>query len=88
MIHSNEVQSQIWQAILAERQRQDTIWGENTHNIDTWLCILGEEMGEVCKAALGFIYHGKEFSDVQQELIHVAAVVVAIIEDFESGWKR
>ena len=53
----------ILQLILEERQKQDEKWGEQNHNIYKWLAILGEEVGEVNKAALE-----KNYKDIIDEL--------------------
>lgn len=38
-------------AVRAERERQDEIWGEQNHDAFRWLSILTEEVGEVAQAA-------------------------------------
>ena len=40
------------QEVVNERVRQDRIWGEQHHNVERWLAILGEEVGEAFKAGL------------------------------------
>lgn len=79
----------ILKEIQAERQRQDDKWGVQNHDPITWCAILGEEVGEVNKAALE-AYFKKESSrgtkslkDYREELIQVAAVAVAMIESLE-----
>ena len=71
--------TEIIQAILDERKRQDDKWGQQNHNIWKWLAILGEEYGEACKAAL---QHEEDvyITDFSTEFIHVAAVAIAIVE--------
>lgn len=61
--------------IVAERERQDSIWGEQNHNLPFWNCILVEEIGEVARSTLAGNIQG-----VRQELIQCAAVAVAMIE--------
>ena len=63
--------------IAEERRRLADKWGRQIHSIDRWLVILGEEYGEVCRAA--FHYKG-DTTKLKRELIHVAAVAVAIAE--------
>jgi NTP pyrophosphatase (non-canonical NTP hydrolase) len=58
-----------------ERGRQDAKWGEQNHDPAYWLAILGEEFGEVCKA----VCEGKQ-DEYREELVHVAAVAVSMIE--------
>jgi NTP pyrophosphatase (non-canonical NTP hydrolase) len=61
--------------IEIERKRQDEKWGVQNHNLVKWSVILGEETGEVCKAALE-----NDMSSMRDELIQVAAVAIAAIE--------
>jgi len=68
--------------ILSERQKQDDKWGEQNHDIYKWLAILGEEVGEVNKAAL----EGK-YNEVIDELIQIGAVAVAMIESLDRNRK-
>lgn len=75
---------QIFQEIAAERQRQDAKWGEQNHSPIEWCAILGEEVGEVNKAALErhFEYAAgvTDLSEYRKELIQVAAVAVSMIQ--------
>ena len=64
--------------ILEERIKQDNKWGEQNHNIYKWLAILGEEIGEVNKAALE-----DKYDEIIDELIQIGAVTVAMIESLE-----
>ncbi len=78
----------IFNEIKQERQRQDAKWGEQNHCPVEWCAILGEEVGEVNKAALEAHFYPLFNNDVQlanyrEELIQVAAVAVAMIESFE-----
>jgi hypothetical protein len=65
----------IFQKIRIERARQEKKWGEQNHFPPKWCLILGEEYGEVCKAALE-----DKFADYEKELVQVAAVAVAMLE--------
>jgi NTP pyrophosphatase (non-canonical NTP hydrolase) len=75
---------EIFQEIAAERQRQDAKWGEQNHSPIEWCAILGEEVGEVNKAALErhFEYATgvTDLSEYRKELIQVAAVAVSMIQ--------
>lgn len=62
-----------------ERGRQDFKWGPQSHDLDHWYTILGEEVGEVAMAIL----EGDDIENLRTELIQVAAVCVAIIEDLD-----
>lgn len=66
-------------AVMTERQRQDQKWGANRDLDDgTWLKILVEEVGEVAKAMLE-----KDLTNLREELVQVAAVAVAAIENID-----
>ena len=68
--------------IMSERDRQDKKWGEQNHDVYKWLAILGEEVGEVNKAALE-----ENYNETIDELIQIGAVVVAMIESLERNQK-
>jgi NTP pyrophosphatase (non-canonical NTP hydrolase) len=65
-----------------ERTRQDQMWGKQRHDLGDWLKILIEEVGEVAQAMQKEKDWGKDSdaSDLYEELIHAAAVAVAIAE--------
>jgi len=69
--------------ILLERKKQDVKWGEQNHNIYKWLAILGEEVGEVNKAALE-----NKYNDIIDELIQIGAVTIAMIESLERNRQK
>lgn len=71
----------LWE-IYKERRRQDQQWGLQRHTPGKWALILGEEVGEVFKAALQ-----RKPAQVKEELIQVAAVAVAWLEDAMSREK-
>lgn len=78
----------IFNEIRQERQRQDAKWGEQNHKPVEWCAILGEEVGEVNKAALEAhfreYYRGtNQLANYREELIQVAAVAIAMIESLE-----
>lgn len=71
----------IYEEIDAERERQDAKFGANRQQLPAeWLMILGEEVGEVNKAALEAHFNGESLDNYRRELIQVAAVAVAMIE--------
>lgn len=67
-------------SILRERSRQDRKWGPSAERPVPSLRVLVEEVGEVAKAQ-------QEESDerIREELIHVAAVAVAMVEGIDRG---
>ena len=70
--------SEIIEFFLNERIKQDSKWGEQNHDIFKWLAILGEEVGEINKAALE-----NKYDEIINELIQTGAVVIAMIESLE-----
>lgn len=75
--------------VFMERCRQEAKWGEQDHEPEEWLMILGEEVGEVNRAALERYFHYQNKSEAEHkanyraELVQVAAVAVAMIENFD-----
>jgi NTP pyrophosphatase (non-canonical NTP hydrolase) len=66
--------------ILKERERQNKKWGAQTHEPEIWLAILSEEVGELSEAILHSKFGGKEAGRTREELIHVAAVALQMLE--------
>jgi NTP pyrophosphatase (non-canonical NTP hydrolase) len=73
-----------------ERTRQDKKWGKQRHDYGTWLQILIEEVGEVAQSMQKAKGWGKDSdaSDLYEELIHTAAVAVAIAEQIKEKRER
>jgi len=73
----------LFDEILLERERQANKWGEQDHTSIEWVTILVEEVGEVAKAA----WADRKYTDhnYREELIHVAAVCVAAIENLDGA---
>ncbi|MCP4439623.1 MAG: hypothetical protein GY810_11830 [Aureispira sp.] len=71
--------------IQAERQRQLEKWGEQNHSPIEWCAILGEEVGEVNKAALEshFKHPNADIEEYRKELVQVAAVAVAMLQSLD-----
>ena len=70
--------------ILEERRLQDGKWGIQHHAALRWLSILGEEYGEACCAANEATATGTGWPQYRRELVQVAAVAMAAIEDYDS----
>lgn len=73
--------------VKAERQRQDTLWGDQSENHSfEWLSILGEEYGELCEAVNETYFQNPAhperggYEKIIREATQVAAVAVAIVE--------
>ncbi len=64
--------------VLLERKAQDAKWGVQDHIPLYWLAILGEEVGETNKAVLE-----KDWTNYREELVQVAAVALAAIENYD-----
>ena len=75
----NEIEiarAKVLEHVLAERERQDSIWGDQRDNTDdTWALIALEEMGEVAKDI-----NETKLGSAYTEIIQVAAVMVAWAE--------
>lgn len=76
--------------IVGERHQQNQKWGEQNHDPEVWLAILGEEFGEACKsilesrAMLGkFKNPTEKLLEYRKELIQIAAVAVAAVQCLE-----
>tara|TARA_Y100000593_G_C4223400_1_gene293101 strand:- start:67 stop:354 length:288 start_codon:yes stop_codon:yes gene_type:complete len=68
----------ILEAVLAERERQDKKWGDQTFNSDEhWTVILTEEIGEVARE----VYEGRS-AGMFEEVIQCAAVCFAWAEAY------
>ena len=67
-------------AALRERARQHEKWGEQNHDMMTWLAILHEETGELAEACLHQKFGGPEATNVYREAVQVAAVGLQIVE--------
>lgn len=80
-------QDLIVEELRFERRRQDEIWGQQNHDLATWIMILTEEVGEAAKEACdatfpkGSVRAARE--RYRQELVQVAAVAVAMIESLD-----
>ena len=71
-------QEKIVKEILAERDRQDRLWGVQDHEAFKWVAILLEEVGEYSKDVLeGRMTHARE------EVVQIAAVAMAIVESMD-----
>ena len=77
----------IYDDIKEERRRQDIKWGIQEHNALYWLGILTElgipteGLGELAKALIEY----KPSGEARRELVQIAAVAVAVIEQIDRG---
>ena len=72
------IEQQIFAEVEAERRYQDTRWGRQVHPAKTWISILGEVLGDVCKAN-----NQEDWEKYRSELIQIAATAVAAVEAFD-----
>ena len=79
-------QAKILAAIAAERQAQDSKWGEQNHHTLEWLSILVEEVGEVSQAINEYHWRDAPMENIRKELIQVAAVAVSALESMERNY--
>ena len=77
--------SKVFDELRAERQRQDSKWGEQNHDMADYYTILGEEVGEVGKAICEHKLKtpSEPAVHIREELVQTAAVSVAMIECFD-----
>ena len=66
--------------VVEERKRQDAKWGEQNHSPYQWLAILTEEVGEYAQAILHDEFGGSHAGTAEEEMLHVAAVAIQILE--------
>lgn len=75
-----ELRTQAVLDVMKERSRQFAKWGEQNHDLPTWMAILGEEFGELCQAVLHDQFGGHAAGTHRAEAVQVAAVAIQIIE--------
>jgi len=66
--------------VLRERKEQQHKWGEQNHDMPTWLAILHEETGELSEAVLHNKFGGPKRNNIFKESVQVAAVALQIVE--------
>ena len=78
--------------ILKESVRQNEKFGWNrNHHPAEWLMILGEEVGEVNEEGINYTFNPDRLKpmnllDMRKELVQVAAVAMAFIEDLDDNY--
>ena len=85
-----ESHTKIVEDCLKERVRQNEKFGWNRyHHPAEWLMILGDEVGEVNEEGVNYTFSDNEakqlkaLKDMRTELVQVAAVAMAMIEDLD-----
>ena len=76
---------EILEEVRQERIRQDARFGwPRKHSPEWWFVILGEEFGEVARDVCERAFEEGRYRDnMREELIQVAAVAIAAIEDLD-----
>lgn len=80
--------------VMHERMAQDAKWGPQKHTLPEWVSILVEEVGEMATCVNHYHFAGhfqgetETRTRIRQELIQVAAVCVAMIEQIDNGEAR
>ena len=78
MVTTEITRMKVLEAVLAERERQDKKWGDQTDNTDEhWTVILTEELGEVARE----VFEGRS-AGMFEEIIQCAAVAFAWAEAY------
>ena len=87
-INRSRIEDRIIRAIIAERRLQESKWGIQTHSDFKWMSILMEEVGEAAAAVNDRPNYDNQsesakddYAPIIEELIQVAAVAVAYLED-------
>ena len=76
----------IFDEVTEERCKQRKKWGLQFHGLDAWVCILLEEVGEVAKGVNDPKRASKPVLwSIRQELLQVAAVATAMIQQIDTG---
>lgn len=79
----------VFNDVVAERWRQDGKWGVQSHAMPVWMAILMEEVGEAAQEAVKATFaesparRAEHTEELRVELVQVAAVAVAIIEQLD-----
>lgn len=76
---------EVLEEVRLERVLQDDKWGwPRRHSPEWWLTIMTEEVGEFAEDILeGHFTDGRYRHNMRNELIQIAAVAVAAIEDLD-----
>jgi NTP pyrophosphatase (non-canonical NTP hydrolase) len=85
LIDIEVIMEKILEEIRQERARQKEKWGVQSHDLMTWNTILMEEVGEFSQAALHEKFGGPTADCIEEELIQIAAIAVAILECKRNG---
>ena len=85
-VMARTVQGRIQDAVLAERARQDKLWGPVealTHSPDKWNSLVVEEVGEAAKAL-----NEGDPAQMMAELVQAVATIYSWLESIEHASQR
>ena len=83
-----ELLHEVLREVSNERYEQEKKWGVQNHRCDLFYTILGEEVGEVGKAICEWLILKKGSREhIEEELVQVAAVAVAMVESLRRNGK-
>ena len=85
-IMASKVRGRVQDAVLAERVRQDGLWGpveRLTHSPDKWNSLVMEEVGEAAKAL-----NEGDPAQMMVELVQAAATIYSWLESIEHASQR
>lgn len=71
--------------VIQERGAQFQKWGIQNRTPDEWMLIFMEEVGEFSQAVLDARYAGADPAEIKKELVQVAAVALAMLENCNSS---
>jgi NTP pyrophosphatase (non-canonical NTP hydrolase) len=79
----SKIRSGINSDIQHERMSQIKRFGYQNYKPEVYFTILSEEVGEVAKEIIEMTFQAKEHHDYRKELVQVAAVALAMIEELD-----
>jgi hypothetical protein len=71
----NKNQKKFFKLVEEERERQDTLWGKQSHSDQIWVGIILSELGDLAKSLLR-----EDEEGIDKELVHLTAVMTAMWE--------
>jgi NTP pyrophosphatase (non-canonical NTP hydrolase) len=75
----------VYSDVVRERGKQRDKWGKQDRTPLEWVVILSEEVGEVAQEALRNHFGAKPLKDYRAELVQVAAVAFAALDNLDKG---
>lgn len=57
---------------------QDNIFPNQEHSIEKWICIIGEEFGELCKSVIEYDDFEAYSEKIQKELVQIFTLCIRV----------